>query len=124
MYKLTGSAGIIRLSDNAFIPEDPANTDYQIYLDWAKYNTANPADPVVIPPLSCDPAQIRMALNQLNLRASVENAIAVSTDQDLKDLWDHAPRFVETDPHIIAMAASVGVDAAGLHALFALAVTL
>jgi hypothetical protein len=25
---------IKRLSDNAFIPLDPANTDYQKYLEW------------------------------------------------------------------------------------------
>jgi hypothetical protein len=25
---------IKRLSDNAFIPKDPANTDYQKYLEW------------------------------------------------------------------------------------------
>ena len=27
------------------IPFDPANTDYQVYLEWAKTNTADPADP-------------------------------------------------------------------------------
>ena len=25
---------VIRTSDNAFIPFDPANTDYQAYLKW------------------------------------------------------------------------------------------
>ena len=38
MYKINKSLelenGVIRLSDNAFIPFDPANTDYQEYLQW------------------------------------------------------------------------------------------
>ena len=46
---LTGAEAqcIKRLSDNAFIPFDPANVDYQEYLKWlAEGNTPLPADEV------------------------------------------------------------------------------
>ena len=35
---------ILRKEDNASIPFDDANTDYQKYLEWAKTNTAEAAD--------------------------------------------------------------------------------
>ena len=45
-YKLQKLGGSVeRLSDNAFIPFDPANTDYQAYLAWLEAgNEPLPAD--------------------------------------------------------------------------------
>lgn len=51
MYKLIFMLNIgqvdavLRTADNAFIPFDPANTDYQAYLAWlAEGNQPLPAD--------------------------------------------------------------------------------
>jgi hypothetical protein len=48
MYKYTIIPNQIqRLADNAFIPFDPANSDYQAYLRWLEEgNTPIPADEV------------------------------------------------------------------------------
>ena len=45
LYLVMGTQFVIRLSDNACIPFDPANTDYQAFLRWCEEgNTPEQAD--------------------------------------------------------------------------------
>lgn len=53
MYKLTNNdQTIIRLSDNAFIPADPSNRDYQEYLNWL--SKGNSPEPYIEPPVTTE----------------------------------------------------------------------
>ena len=48
MYQLTSGDTILRLSDNAFIPQAPGNRDFRLYLDWLE--AGNTPEPVPAPP--------------------------------------------------------------------------
>jgi hypothetical protein len=56
MYQLTQGDTILRTTDGAFIPPDPANTDYQTYLAWLEEgNTPETApEPEPIPELTTE----------------------------------------------------------------------
>jgi hypothetical protein len=47
-YQLTTNDCILRTADNAFIPQDPANTDYTAYLEWVE--AGNMPEPAPAPP--------------------------------------------------------------------------
>ena len=50
-YQLTTGDTILRTTDGAFIPPDPANTDYAAYLAWLEAgNTPDPAPEPPAPP--------------------------------------------------------------------------
>jgi len=51
-YQLHETGAVIQVEDNLLIPPDPANTDYQKYLEWlAEGNTPEPAPELPTPPV-------------------------------------------------------------------------
>ena len=83
------------------------------------------ASKVETPPTEAkiSPRQIRMALTQSGLRSQVEAAVAAG-DQDMKDWYEFANEFEETNPLVKGMATALGVSDSALHDLFVLAKTL
>lgn len=71
--------------------------------------TIEPADPLPPPVYTCSPWQIRKALNERGLRQAVEDAVAASDNQTLKDGWEFATQFNSNDPFVIAMGAELGM---------------
>ena len=56
-YQLTASDCILRLADNAFIPPDPANTDYAAYLEWVEQGGTPEPAPEPPAPVELTPAE-------------------------------------------------------------------
>lgn len=118
-YKLTNFDSVIRLTDNACIPFDPANTDYQQYLAWlAEGNTPEPPDPVDTTPQVVSPLQAKAELMERELYDDVVAVVEASGDPIMRLAWNTASEFRRTSPMVLSIAGAMGWDDEYLNHLF------
>ena len=78
---------IIRKEDNAFIPFDEENKDYQEYLKWAKTNTAEDIDGLTWDDIRDTRDQILKSTDwTMTTGATVDQAQWAAYRQNLRDL--------------------------------------
>lgn len=104
------------------VEPDQASVDAAVANQLRQRALMMPVVEVVV--MKCSAWQIRKVLNLLGLRAAVEAVVANSTNQDLKDGWNHSPQFFRYEPLTVQMGRAMGKTDAEMDALFELAKTL
>ena len=121
MYKLTQSETTVqRLSDNAFIPFDGGNRDYQEYLEWLA--EGNEPEPYVAPPAppvtQVTAYQAKIQLSRSGLYDSVVTTVNTSDNPELKIAWEVATSFERNSLFILALQPELGLTDEQVDDLF------
>lgn len=120
MYQLTNTSAIFRVIDNAFIPPDEANTDYQQYLQWLSEGNEpqQPAVPPVSIPSVVTMRQARLALLQAGILSLVESAIASMESPAAQIEWDYSQEVNRGQPLVGQLAEALNLTSDQLDNLF------
>lgn len=110
MYKVNKLGGYIRLSDNAFIPNDPANTDYQAVLAWlAAGNSPQPeALPSIEDLIKANINEVQIELDRVAQEKGYDNILsACSYAADVNAFQAEGQAFLKWRSDAWAQAYSV-----------------
>lgn len=121
MYKIMDEMRVMRLSDDAIIPRDDGNTDYQEFLNWeqtggiAEHPDPQPANV----PQTVSRYQARAALLEAGMLADVEEYFSGLPSNSLAKLaWAEAPTVSRTSDAVADAATALGLTEEMLDELF------
>ena len=126
MYqRIKDSDSIKRISDGAFIPADPANTDYAAYLAWlAEGNTPEPFEEVTLSITSVTMRQARLALLAAGLLDDI-NAAIESLPSPRKEAarieWGYSTHVQRHNGLVSALAPALELSESQIDDLFSVA---
>jgi hypothetical protein len=121
VYKLTDSTNIVRVADATYIPADPANTDFQQYLQWLA--EGNTPEPYIAPPPPIPATVTRFqALATLAAGGYLDTVHAYIDTLPRSNItrlaFENATDWERTSPTINALAQMLGLSDAQVDDLF------